>query len=133
MRGEVVFADDVLDAWIAGFTELSRGPSDKMRAEWQAESEMMFADSQSFVHVRTGLLKGGSDGLDDARYEAPPPSITVDGDGDELSFLIEYPAPYAIYEHGRGGDHAFLTLAFARTDFPRALERGFSRTVAGWR
>ena len=131
MSGEMLIDADGLDAWIAGFTELSRGPSQEMRDEWDAETEQFFADSQALVHVHTGLLKGGSNGLENARYEAPPPSFVIDAV--EFSFMIEYPAPYAIFEHGRGGDHAWLTLAFARTDYPAALERGWVRTVARWR
>lgn len=133
MRGEMVILGSDFDAWVRGFEELAEGPSMEMRAEWTAESEQMFADSQAFAHVRTGLLKGGSDGIDNARVESPPPFVTIDSSGEDLSFVIEYPAPYAIYEHGRGDDHAFLTLAYERTDFPGALERGFVRTVRRWK
>ena len=120
MRGEMVILGSDFDAWVRGFEELAEGPSMEMRAEWTAESEQMFADSQAFAHIDTG-------------YNKSTGTVDVDVKGRDLGFVIDYAADYAIYEHARGADHAFLTLAYERTDFPGALERGFVRTVRRWK
>ena len=57
MRGEMAILGSDFDAWVRGFEGLAEGPSLEMRAEWTAESEQMFADSQAFAHIDTGYNK----------------------------------------------------------------------------
>lgn len=132
MTARVEFTDKGLDKIIAGFEELSRGPSRAMQTEWELASERFFVTSQAHVHVLTGALKATG-------------TYILDGDANEMSVELVYGGPvpagmwtegmkrvvdYAIYEHGRGGEHAWLTTAFAavQRDFPEGLERGFVRT-----
>lgn len=109
-------------AWEEGFRELSRGPSPEMRDEWEQASESLFAVSDAIVHVLTGRLKASG-------------SVRVDDHGSVLETVLEYDTEYAIYEHERGGSHAWMDRAWAATeeDFERALERGWLRTVRSWR
>lgn len=119
--GDVTFIIEGLDDWIDGFEELSHGPSREMRDEWADASRNLFVVSQSLVHVVTGELKSSG-------------SIDVDQHGSVFEMVLSYDADHAIYEHARGGSHAWMDRAWevCQDDFAEALARGWVRTVESW-
>lgn len=110
------------DAWVEGFAGLSDTLPQRVEDQWGSATDVMFTASQSVVHVISGRLRAsGSQRVDRHRR-------SVEG-------RVIYGAPYAIYEHARGGDHAFLARAYLAAEpvFDGALARAWEDEVASWR
>lgn len=118
-----------IDRWADGFDDMKRGIVDHLLTQWQTASDVMFEYSQEMAHILSAAMKASATGavvsVHDGAVEA---EITygpwVDAQGNSVE-------PYALYEHNRGGQHAFLTRAFvaAERDFADALPRAFQRYV----
>lgn len=119
-----------LDDWAEGFEHLERDLTKALLLEWQTAADVMYEYSQEFAHVLSGEMKASSEG----------PVVSVPDPGTVAAEITYGPwenihgheiKPYAEYEHNRGGEHAFLTLAFnaAERDFGDALAKAFTRTV----
>lgn len=90
---------------------------------WRQATEVMFSETQRVVHVWPvdgGTLKASG-------------SFEVLDDGDVMVGLVEYSAPYAVFEFARGGDHDALHRSFERTRdvFQRACDTAIERWVNG--
>lgn len=109
------------DEWIAGLDDFD--PGEEVLAEWARAMELFYGHSQEVVHRITGALQesGDHDTQRDGRTR-------VVG---ELTYGGTPECDYAIYEHQRGGSHAFETIAFRMTrgDFERALADGLDKHV----
>jgi hypothetical protein len=103
-----------LDEWIGKFTRLAAKPADVFEERWSDATRHMFDRSQAAVQVITGDLKAS--GWWDVEREP----TSVEG-------TVAYDAPYAWYEHARGGDHAFLQQAWLASEdqFQEALAAGW--------
>jgi len=92
-----------IESNIGELVELLGGAPDRIVSEVEADLQDVldaaFDLTQVRVHVITGQLKASGS------------VVPVLIDGDEVSGGIEYSAPYASYEMGRGGEHDFLTPA----------------------
>ncbi len=93
---------------------------------WQVGMDVLLARSQDVVHVISGALKGSG------RSE-----VTRDASG-QVTGIVEYgneTVDYAIYEHARGGEHAFLTRAYeaAEADLSKTLPDVWNLLIASWR
>jgi hypothetical protein len=111
------------DRWIEGLEDLD--PGREVEAEWTRAMERFYGHSQETVHVITSALRasGRHDTARTGRTECTG-TLTYGGTPE---------VDYAIYEHQRGGDHAWITEAFrmSRRDFERALADGIDRHVRG--
>jgi hypothetical protein len=103
-----------LEEWIGKLTRLAAEPSDVFEERWTDATKYMFDRSQSHVRVITGQLKSSG-------------WWAVETDPTSVEATVAYDAPYAFYEHARGGDHAFLQLAYldAEDRFEEALADGW--------
>lgn len=108
--------------WERGFARMPIEAAAAALPGWQAAADVMFDKSQQFVHVISGDLKSACDG----------PTMSVDRGS--LVAEILYDTDYAIYEHARGGDHAWLDRAYEATSrqFEQALGEAFERLVRLW-
>lgn len=112
------------DAWEDGFERMAEGDlDDEFVNAWQGAADVMFATSQEYVHILSGDLK--SSGI--------PADVQIDGR--DLVAEIVYTADYAIYEHARGGEHAWLQRAYVATEriFERVLPSAWEKVVARWK
>jgi hypothetical protein len=119
------------DEWIEGLENLDA--SDEVLREWDRATERFYGHSQETVHVITNALRttgryhterdGHNRVLGDVIYGGQ----TVSVPGYKRDRVVDY----AIYEHQRGHDHAWLTVAFAqsRDDYERALLDGIDAAV----
>jgi len=109
------------DQWIAGLDNFD--PGDEILDEWRLAMERFYGHTQETVHVISNDLRQ-SGRHDTTRVGAS----RVEG---ELTYGGTPECDYAIYEHNRGGDHAWITVAFARSrdDFERALLAGIESHV----
>lgn len=94
-------------------SRIEHGPSRATVLRLDATLSAQFLQTQAFVHVQTGSLKGSGD---------------IDSDTDPGSWegTISYggPAPgmvhpnvdYAEHEQSRGGEHDFMTPVYGRDD-----------------
>jgi hypothetical protein len=109
------------DRWIDGLEDFD--PSQEVLAEWERAMERFYGHSQETVHRISGALQesGRHDTQLTGRTECTG----------ELVYGGTAKVDYAIYEHERDGDHAWMTRAFAmsRRDFERALAAGVDRHV----
>lgn len=111
-----------LDEWIEGLDQFAEDMERESADLWHGAVKAMFDRSQEVVHVQTGELKASGE------FEVE----VVDG---EVVASVEYHAEHAVYEHARGGDHAFLQRAWEDTadEFEDRLEETFDRVVNRWR
>ena len=116
-----VNVSDSFERWAEGFSHLERDLLDEAKETWRDATEYMFSASQDYVHVLSGQLKASG-------------VASVDVDAGEVVGRVEYLADYAIYEHARGGSHAFLQLAYldAQSTFENALAETWERTTGNW-
>lgn len=121
------------DRWIEGLEDLDPGP--EVLQEWAAAMERFYGHSQETVHVITSALR--STGRHDTQMDG---KTRVEGTLTYGGMTVTVPGygrsrevDYAIHEHNRGGDHAWITEAFrlSRRDFERALADGVQRHVEG--
>lgn len=111
--------------WINGFEGMAGGDFAKEAVnEWTLATASLFDRSQDYVHVwhiNGGTLKRSG-------------SYKVEATRRGVVGTVTYSADYAIYEHARGGSHAYLTRAWTatRSEFEDALTRAFERTVNSW-
>lgn len=109
------------DRWIQGMEDLD--PTQEVLAEWRDAMERFYGHSQETVHRISGALQSTG------RHDTEVTGRT------EVTGTLAYGGidgvDYAGYEHDRGGDHAWITLAFAmsRRDFERALAAGVDKHV----
>lgn len=155
-----LFDGGQIERWADGFEELARDPARHFVDEWDDATELAYLESQSLVHIDTGFLKstGTWDQLDAGptvlesvvEYEASRAQLDAEQIRRDLEASSRAaargrtftPKPgrkplrnYGLYEHERGGAHAWLTVAFVRSaeGFERALARGYERLVRSWR
>lgn len=109
------------DRWIEGMEDLD--PSREVLAEWDQAMELFYGHSQETVHRISGALQ------ESGRHDTGLTGRT-ECTGD-LVYGGTPECDYAVYEHRRGGDHAWLTLAFAmsRRDFEKALADGLDKHI----
>lgn len=119
------------DQWIGGLEDFDPGPD--VLQEWSEAMERFYAHSQETVHVITNALRtSGRHSTERAGRDRVEGTLTYGGITVTVS---RYSRPrvvdYAIYEHQRGGDHAWITEAFrlSRRGFERALADGIDRHV----
>ena len=109
------------DRWIEGMEDLD--PSREVLLEWDRAMERFYGRSQETVHVISNELRrsGAHDTQLTERTECTG----------ELVYGATPEVDYAKFEHDRGGEHAWMTIAFAmsRRDFERALGAGVDRHV----
>lgn len=110
--------DGTLDRWIDALE--STGWSGKAEEEWKKAVEVLYDRTQGLVHIDTGELIGSGETRSFRR-------------GDSLVGEVEYTAPYAIYEFGRGDSHDALNRAFeqVRDVFPEAMVRAMRIQILG--
>jgi hypothetical protein len=109
------------DRWVDGLEGFDPGP--EVLAEWRDAMERFFSHSQETVHVISNDLRASG------RHDTERTGATrVTG---TLTYGGTAAVDYAAIEHERGGDHAWLTRAFAmsRRDFERALADGIQTHV----
>lgn len=112
-----------LDRWIDGLEDLD--PGKEVLTEWTRAMERFYGHSQETVHVISNALRAsGRYDTELARRNRVEGTLTYGGTPE---------CDYAIYEHERGGDHAWITEAFrlSRRDFERALADGVQAHVRG--
>ena len=113
-------SDVTLDRWIEALDGSSW--SDDALEAWQQAIDVMFDRTQQLVHIDTGeLISSGSSRSFRER--------------DSLVGEVEYGAPYAIYEFGRGDSHDALNRAFELMGdvFPDAMIRVMRTQFLGGR
>ena len=97
------------DRWVNGMDRLSR--QDPLALQrWNESVRSLYEAADRVVHVITGDLKR-------------PGHVNVRITQDELIGEVIYDTDYAIYEHARGGEHAFLDRAWEETS--REFEQFF--------
>ena len=103
-------SDVTLDRWIEALDDSSW--SDDALEAWQQAIDVMFDRTQQLVHIDTGELISSGSTRSFRR-------------GDNLVGEVEYSAPYAVYEFGRGDSHDALNRAFELMGdvFPDAMIR----------
>lgn len=108
-----------LDRWIQG---LGSTDVDDASPEWKAAAEALYTRSQRYVHVITGRLQRSG-------------RVDVRTQGREVHAEVIYDAPYAAFEHARGGEHAFLQRAYEATydTFLRQLGKSLDNVAAQWK
>lgn len=119
------------DEWIEGLDNFD--PGDEILHEWTDATERFYASSQEHVHVITNALRtsGRHDTERDGRGRVVGTltygGTSVNVSGSDHPRLVDY----AVYEQRRGGDHDWITKAFAesREGFSRALEAGIDAKV----
>jgi hypothetical protein len=119
------------DRWIHGLENFD--PSDEVAAAWDDAMQVFYGQSQESVHVISNALRTTG------RYEVTQEAgDRVHGDLIYGGQTVKVSAhgrtrtvDYAIYEHNRGGDHAWMTVAFAqsRARFEQALRDGIDAHV----
>lgn len=94
---------------------------DSTELGWERATEVFYERTQEFVHVISGRLKSTG-------------THRVERHGDVIEGIVEYGGiaadgelvDYAIYEHARGGDHAFLDRGWESTS--HTFEAAFGGT-----
>ena len=86
--------------------------------EWEQVTERYFDATQEVVHVITGRLRDSG-------------KVSVVQEGSRFVGTVEYSAPYAAEEFGRGGPHDALQRGFEMTrgEFPDAAARAIGSAV----
>ncbi len=86
--------------------------------EWEAVTERYFDATQEVVHVITGQLRDSG-------------KVSVTEDGKRFVGEVEYSAPYAAEEFGRGGSHDALQRGWemVRGEFPNAASKALKSAV----
>ena len=119
------------DEWIEGLENFD--PGDEILHEWTDATERFYAASQEHVHVITNALRTSGrhnterDGRGQVVGTLTYGGTTVSVSGSNKPRTVNY----AVYEQRRGGDHDWITKAFAETrrDYVRALEDGIDAHV----
>ena len=123
-RGEMeVTLSPVFDEWIDGWERFGEEYSDEVQDALHDALQQMYGFSQQFVHVITGELKASGHVV----MRRPM--------GTEVEGSVIYDADYAIFEHQRGGEHAYLDRAYvaAGPAFDGILMAAWNGTVDRWR
>lgn len=109
--------------WTAGFADLPAQLAREGRIPWELANEEFFALTQQLAHVDTEEMR-----LSGSAHLEP-------GGHTEITSVVAYGSDHAIFEQARGGDHAFLSLAWERAEpaFDAALPEAFRRVVGSWR
>lgn len=86
--------------------------------EWEAATERYFDATQEVVHVITGQLRDSG-------------KVSVTTEGTRFVGEVEYSAPYAAEEFGRGGPHDALQRGWemVRDEFPKAASNAIGKAV----
>lgn len=111
------------DRWIDGLEDFDPGP--EVLAQWRDAMERFYGHSQETVHVISNALReSGTHDTQRAGRDRVEGTLTYGGTAE---------VDYAMYEHDRGGEHAWITEAFRRSrrDFERALADGIADHVRG--
>lgn len=110
-------------AWQEGFAHLPQNMGLEGATVWELASEVFFDRTQEFVHVVTGRLKRSGRRL------------PVEVSGGQLTSGVEYTAPYAEIEFGRGGDHDAIQRAWVASQelFDAAFPLMWEKVVSSWR
>jgi hypothetical protein len=119
------------DRWIEGLENLD--PGDEIAEAWDDAMQIFYGRSQESVHVisnalrTTGRYEVTKDGRDRVNGDLIYGGQTVKISAGGRTRTVDY----AIYEHNRGGDHAWMTVAFAqvRARFEQALLEGIDSHV----
>ena len=130
----IVDDDGTLDAWIDGLRSFGADFGDAVEGEWQTATERLYDRSQEFVHVLSSALKQ-TGFVDVFRTDTMAVGIVTYG-GEALINGESVEVDYAIFEHERDGEHAFLKRAWdavGERAFGSALTRAFDRTVRTWK
>ena len=108
--------------WERGFGDLGAEFEQAAEGLFAAAVEHMFDVSQRDVHVISGFLRSSG-------------SVRHWRERGVLHAAIEYDAPYAVYEHARGGPHAFMDRAYDATQeqFGEAFPKAWEAVLASWR
>lgn len=88
--------------------------------EWENVTEEFFDATQEVVHVITGQLRSSG-------------KASVEADGASFVGTVEYTAPYAAEEFGRGGPHDAIQRGYENVmeRFPEAVQRTLAAALEG--
>lgn len=118
------------ERWVEGFGRdaFGRAMEGNAKKTFQAAAEVLFDRSQTYVHVLSGALKRSG------KVSMAPSGPNSPGGPNSVTALVSYGneyVDYALYEHARGGSHAYLQRAWEATHgvFGSALPDAWEATM----
>lgn len=112
-----------IDRWAKAFGRTPEVTAQAAERNWTKAVEGLYKQSQAYVHIDTWELReSGGYGVD-----MEEGGLYADG-------WVEYDAPHALIEHDRGGDHAYLQIAYEMVSgrLPLYQQAVFDEVIKSW-